>query len=258
MACKLVLSICYNFVNTIKKENPLLWKVYYSKLEKNNPFSTQFTPQELIGPAFKFGSPIRKDHKLYKEEELHPSWPKLYLSGHVYDEDRKPIPNAILNFWQSNSDGYYSIFGDAFRGKIECDMKGRYEVYTVLPGIEFYILERLKNWILSVLHRMGFKKSLNLYFHRAPHIHVQVLFGDGKVFTTQLYCNYENIPEMQQHCCSMRDIVSDLYKIGKQPLLQNILKLERIGNDGEVSFASTFDFVIPTKDIRPSLLYKFI
>ncbi len=85
---------------------------------------------------------------------------RLVVAGLVVDTACKPIPHALLDFWQADGDGQYDNQGYDLRGHQFTDKGGHYELDTVLPG---------------------------LYPGRTRHIHVKVQRPQGRILTTQLY-----------------------------------------------------------------------
>jgi catechol 1,2-dioxygenase len=60
------------------------------------------------------------------------------VSGRVLDLDGKPIANALLDVWQTQSNGLYdsqdqNLDGLHMRGRFRSDAEGRYLIRTVLP-----------------------------------------------------------------------------------------------------------------------------
>ena len=72
----------------------------------------------------------------------------------------KPVPRALLDFWQADARGVYDNEGYRCRGHLFADAKGRYSLLTAVPGI---------------------------YPGRTRHIHVKVQAPRRPVLTTQLY-----------------------------------------------------------------------
>lgn len=113
------------------------------------------TPAMTEGPFYKPDSPERT---LLLEADT-PGTP-LFLTGFVLTQDCQPIPNAWLDFWQTDGAGEYDNAGFKMRGHQFTDETGRYSLETVVPGI---------------------------YPGRTAHIHVKVQAPDGPVLTTQLF-----------------------------------------------------------------------
>ncbi|MEX2212130.1 MAG: hypothetical protein WD689_10260 [Gaiellaceae bacterium] len=85
---------------------------------------------------------------------------RLTLSGRVLTTAGKPVPGALVDFWQADARGTYDNDGYRFRGHQLTDSRGRYTLHTVVPG---------------------------LYPGRTRHIHVKVQRPRGRVLTTQLF-----------------------------------------------------------------------
>ncbi len=118
------------------------------------------TTPDIEGPFYKEDSPFR--HRLHDA-------PSLCISGVVQDQEGRPIPDALLDFWQANRDGEYDNEGFSFRGRQRSSGTapglGRYDLHTVKPG-DYKISET--EW-------------------RCAHIHVKVSAPGFKPLTTQLY-----------------------------------------------------------------------
>jgi len=113
------------------------------------------TPSQTEGPYFKPSSPLRASL-------LDPDMPgtRIVLEGTVLGTDCKPIPRALLDFWQADAQGRYDNAGFRLRGHQFTDDAGHYRLETIVPG---------------------------LYPGRTRHIHVKVQAPHQPVLTTQLY-----------------------------------------------------------------------
>ena len=113
------------------------------------------TPELSEGPYFTPSSPKRRS--------ILPSGAggtRLTLSGRVLTTSGRPVANALVDFWQCNARGVYDNSGYRFRGHQFTDSRGRYTLFTVVPG---------------------------LYPGRTKHIHVKVQAPREPVLTTQLF-----------------------------------------------------------------------
>ena len=120
------------------------------------PACNGLTQPQTEGPYYKAGTPER--NVLYEEGM---EGTRLILVGYVLDQDCNPLPNAWLDFWQTDAEGEYDNEGYRLRGHQFTDSQGRYYLDTVLPG---------------------------LYLSRPiEHIHVKVQPDGGEVVTSQLY-----------------------------------------------------------------------
>ena len=113
------------------------------------------TPAQTEGPYFKRSSPERAS---LLEPALTGS--RLVVTGLVLGTDCRPVPHALLDFWQADGSGHYDNAGQRLRGHQFTDAEGRYRLETVLPG---------------------------LYPGRTRHIHVKAQAPGQRVLTTQLY-----------------------------------------------------------------------
>jgi protocatechuate 3,4-dioxygenase beta subunit len=113
------------------------------------------TPEQTEGPYFTPDSPRRRDLV-----EAGMAGRRLSVTGFVLGTDCRPVPRALLDFWQADAAGEYDNEGYRLRGHQLTDSRGRFRLQTVLPG---------------------------LYPGRTRHIHVKVQRPRGEVLTTQLY-----------------------------------------------------------------------
>jgi protocatechuate 3,4-dioxygenase beta subunit len=113
------------------------------------------TLSQTAGPFFKPRSPERASL-------LEPGMggTRIVVTGSVLSTRCRPIPGALLDFWQSDDRGQYDNTGFRLRGHQLADDQGRYRLETVVPG---------------------------LYTGRTRHIHVRVQAPNRPVLTTQLY-----------------------------------------------------------------------
>ena len=113
------------------------------------------TPELTEGPYFTPNSPKRKSILPASAVGT-----RLTLTGRVLTTAGKPIPNALIDFWQADARGAYDNSGYRFRGHQFTNPKGQYSLLTVVPG---------------------------LYPGRTKHIHVKVQAPSEPVLTTQLF-----------------------------------------------------------------------
>lgn len=69
---------------------------------------------------------------------------RIIVSGRVLDEDRRPVPNSVVEIWQANAAGRYIHAKDNWDAPIDpnftgagraiTDAEGRYRFVTVRPG----------------------------------------------------------------------------------------------------------------------------
>lgn len=85
---------------------------------------------------------------------------RLTITGYVLDTRCRPIPRALLDFWQCDARGVYDNDGYRLRGHQLTNEKGQYRLETIVPG---------------------------LYPGRTRHIHVKARAPKGPLLVTQLY-----------------------------------------------------------------------
>ena len=85
---------------------------------------------------------------------------RLVLTGRVLTTRCRPVPNALLDFWQADANGVYDNDGYRLRGHQRTDTLGRYRLETIVPAF---------------------------YPGRTRHIHVKAQAPGRPVLTTQLY-----------------------------------------------------------------------
>jgi protocatechuate 3,4-dioxygenase beta subunit len=131
------------------------------------------THPQTPGPYFKPQSPMRASL-------LEPGMPgpRIVVEGTVLGRDCKPVPRALLDFWQADARGDYDNAGFRLRGHQFTDEAGRYRLETVVPGI---------------------------YPGRTRHFHVNVQAPGRPVLTTQLY--FPDEPLNQRDGIFDRDLV---------------------------------------------------
>lgn len=113
------------------------------------------TPEQTEGPYFLPDSPERRS---LIEPGVRGT--RLVVTGRVLTPRCRPVPRALIDFWQADGDGEYDVEGFRLRGHQFTDRRGRFRLVTVLPG---------------------------RYPGRTRHIHVKVQRPRGRVLTTQLY-----------------------------------------------------------------------
>ena len=106
------------------------------------------TPAQTVGPFFHY---ILTPHS-YATRAIFTSdltsegvtGERIAIEGRVFDGDGEPVPDAMIEIWQADSEGRYAHPDDrrapasnAFRGFGRCDTdaEGRFRFVTVKPGI---------------------------------------------------------------------------------------------------------------------------
>jgi protocatechuate 3,4-dioxygenase, alpha subunit len=106
------------------------------------------TPSQTVGPFFKYGlTPNGKYdwNDAFTSDLVTPdaSGERIRIEGRVFDGDGAPVPDAMLEIWQADSQGRFAdpqdkraVPNTAFRGFGRCgtDANGEYSFDTIKPG----------------------------------------------------------------------------------------------------------------------------
>jgi protocatechuate 3,4-dioxygenase, beta subunit len=102
------------------------------------------TLSELTGPVYGHDAVQESDNDLTKQHKGEPLGERIIVHGHVYDEDRRPVPDTLVEIWQANACGRYVHNVDQHpapldpnftgAGRAVTDKKGYYRFVTVKPG----------------------------------------------------------------------------------------------------------------------------
>lgn len=101
---------------------------------------------ELTGPVYGHDAvgPLDNDLTRNGAKDGEPQGERIIVTGRVLDEDGRPVPNALVEVWQTNAAGRYIHKADQhdapldpnFSGAGRCatDAEGRYSFRSVKPG----------------------------------------------------------------------------------------------------------------------------
>jgi protocatechuate 3,4-dioxygenase, beta subunit len=142
--------------------------------------SLQNSLSEVTGPIFGEDDigPLDNDLILNFAKDGEPIGERILVHGHVLDENRRPVPQTLVEFWQANAGGRYRHRNDRYLAPIDpnfggcgrtlSDENGYYYFRTIKPGPYPW-----RNYINS---------------WRPAHIHFSV-FGSGfaQRLITQMY-----------------------------------------------------------------------
>jgi protocatechuate 3,4-dioxygenase beta subunit len=133
---------------------------------------TYFTPAQQEGPYYPVELPADRDNDLveFTGATETPAGEVLDLNGVVYDANGNPVEGAVVEIWQTDSNGVYLHPDDPgtdqrdrnfqFYGESKTGPDGVYSFRTILPG---------------------------RYEPRPRHIHVKVKMDGQELLTTQFY-----------------------------------------------------------------------
>ena len=124
---------------------------------QNSAFACQLTESNPQGPYYIAGAPFKE-----KFDEV--PGQRLIITGTVMNQDCDVVPNAIIDLWQTDSNGNYYFEDFTLRGKVVADEHGQYTIDTIFPG--------------------SYSEG---DVTRPSHIHLKISAPDTTSHTTQLY-----------------------------------------------------------------------
>ncbi len=103
------------------------------------------TLSELTGPVYGHDAIQENDNDLTRQQAKgEPLGERIIVHGQVLDEDRRPVPDTLVEIWQANACGRYVHIVDQHpapldpnftgAGRTVTDKNGYYKFITVKPG----------------------------------------------------------------------------------------------------------------------------
>ena len=99
---------------------------------------------ETTAPVFGEDRVTEGDADLTQHHDGEPQGERIIVYGQVVEDDRRPVPNTLVEIWQANAAGRYRHAGDQhpapldphFTGGGRCvtDREGRFRFITIRPG----------------------------------------------------------------------------------------------------------------------------
>src|SRR5690349_12703086 len=139
------------------------------------------TQSSLLGPFYREGAPELPNGASIV---ANPSEPLIVLYGRVTDNDGKPVPNALVQVWQTSEHGLYDLQAENaaevmdLRANFRTDAQGNYHFRTVRPLGYSIPMDGPVGAMVTAQKRHGFRPS---------HIHF-LIGGDGyRELVTALY-----------------------------------------------------------------------
>jgi protocatechuate 3,4-dioxygenase beta subunit len=160
----------------------------------NHRRSGNATENTVLGPFYVHGAPeIENGGDMAAGWEGEPT----HVSGRVLSTDGKPIPGALLDLWQSNTEGWYDVQladtgGRQLRARLRTDREGRFRFRTIKPtaypvptdGPVGRILDRMARHPMRPAHlhfivtAPGYETVVtHLFVEGDPYLESDVVFG---------------------------------------------------------------------------------
>ena len=130
--------------------HPPAWSPTYKtsvlRSPRNALLSLEGSPSELTGPVFSHNDIGALDNDLIRNyaKTGEPIGERIVVHGRVVDENDRPVPGALVEFWQANAAGRYRHKKDTYLAPIDpnfggcgrtlTDETGYYYFRTVKPG----------------------------------------------------------------------------------------------------------------------------
>jgi protocatechuate 3,4-dioxygenase beta subunit len=151
--------------------------------------SLQNSLSEITGPVFGQNDIGLLDNDLIRNyaKDGDPIGERIIVHGQVLDENRKPVPNTLVEFWQANAAGRYRHKNDTYLAPIDpnfggcgralTDENGYYYFRTIKPG-PYPWRNYVNSWRPAHIHfsifGTGFAQRLitQMYFEGDPLIKI--------------------------------------------------------------------------------------
>ncbi|MEV7043203.1 maleylacetate reductase and hydroxyquinol 1,2-dioxygenase domain-containing protein [Amycolatopsis sp. NPDC051061] len=138
------------------------------------------TPSAVLGPFYVDGPPETPQGADLAEGL--PGTP-LWTDVRVTDTDDQPVPDAIVDVWQSNEDGFYDVQlpdvdGPVLRARFRTDAEGRLRFRTIVPSAYPIPADGPVGQMLDAVGR---------HPYRAPHVHFMIAKPGYRTLITQLF-----------------------------------------------------------------------
>ncbi len=169
---------------------PAAYTPAYKTSVKRSPqaalLSMPTTPGEEIGPMFGHGILGELDNDLvhnYAAPGESAIGPRIIVYGRVMDESGRPIPGALVEFWQANAGGRYRHKKESYLAPLDPNFggcgrtvtgdDGSYEFRTVQPG-PYPWPNGMNDWRPAHIHFSVFGRSFGqrlitqMYFEGDP------------------------------------------------------------------------------------------
>jgi protocatechuate 3,4-dioxygenase beta subunit len=142
------------------------------------------TASDVEGPMRLPDPPWReKPAKIYTEYEGMGDDDPLFVRGKVTSTDGTPLPEAVVEVWQTGPTGGYDVWDERqpemnFRGRIRVEADGSYEFQTMLP----------KPYTVPTAGPVGrYLEAMGQHPWRPAHIHFKVTAAGHRTLVTQVF-----------------------------------------------------------------------
>jgi alcohol dehydrogenase class IV/protocatechuate 3,4-dioxygenase beta subunit len=138
------------------------------------------TPSAVLGPFYVEGPPeLAHGSDIAEGMAGTPLWADIQIT----DTDGAPVPDAVVDVWQSNEDGFYDVQlpdldGPVLRARLRSDQHGRLSFWSILPSSYPIPADGPVGGMLTAVGR---------HPYRAPHLHFMISAPGHRRLVTQLF-----------------------------------------------------------------------
>ena len=146
----------------------------------NSNLESGATDSSLLGPFFREGAPM---FEMDADISHNARGKKMVMEGRVMNSAGEPLPNALIDTWQSSSDGFYDLQQPNsdemnFRGRFSTNADGRFRFRSVKPSSYPVPADGPVGKMLRALSR---------HPYRPAHLHFMIAAPGYNTLTTALY-----------------------------------------------------------------------
>ena len=170
------------------------YKTTVARSPRKPLLSLQESLSELTGPVFGHAmlGPLDNDLLLNGRIDRDPIGERIIVHGRVLDENARPVPGALLEFWQANAGGKYRHVNDRYIaaedpnflgcGRCVTDEDGWYRFRTIKPG-PYPWRNRIDDWRPAHIHFSVFGHAFvqrlitQMYFEGDPLLRLDAIYN---------------------------------------------------------------------------------
>jgi catechol 1,2-dioxygenase len=171
-----------------------------------NSRTSRGTPRQVLGPYYLEDAPFIENGQLAAPDE---EGDRLTLAGTVRDVDGKPIPGALLDWWQADAKGRYGAFDIPprtnmnLRGRMHAKEDGSYTLHTVVPAPYTIPHKGPTGRLMEAIGRHPW---------RPAHVHLRVSHAGYRPLITQIYFQGDKYIESDAVRAARGDLAISLEK----------------------------------------------
>lgn len=211
----------------------------------NNPRVSGGTASSVLGPFFTEDAP---DVNIGDSIASDDKGECMYVEGRVLDIHGKPVPNASIETWETDSEGFYDTqysdrAGPDYRGRLRSDEQGRYGYRAVVPVAYAIPGDGPVGELLLYLNRHNMRPN---------HLHIAIEAPGYRKLVTALYAKGDEWLSSDAVFGVKRSLVVELKEIDNEEEVQR-----RGFPKGRTFKLLQYDFVLVPSDEAEAARQKF-